>query len=397
MASRSIRNALMAEFQRSPAGKLLRAASQVSRFGLRSGGGNLDRLLSGGVKRLLSMTASQRLRHAMGTEFGDLIQTVEKYRRGPQASKATIDLFLEALGPAGDLLRSMVDAGIGKQKGLPGQLNLMATILEAHGYTVTPGVTGKKGRLSEDILQQAIAQIEEEGGRVFRRGEEAGAGPIARLPRAELGLPYGISPTTAGGKPRKVVEVPTPSGRKRYPVDHPIITGQMIQTPNSTNVWAVGYDIESNYLYVRFRHVDHGGTTGAKSGGPGAMYRYAHVMPDEFEKLYKVHQFGNKVGPGAHSPGTFVWEHLRVRGTIHAHQKDYELVGVMHDYVPRKATISSTGRDVFQQRTVQTTRGRYVTSRDTQVVSNRSFGSNRSPVTGRPNEPNRAAPNTGRV
>lgn len=400
MASRAIRNALMAEFTKSPAGKLLSAATQVSRYGMRSGGSNVDRLLSGGIKKLQSMSPTQRLRHAMGTEFGDLVHTVEKYARGGTADKATIDLFLEALGPAGDLMRSLVAAGIGKQKGLPGQLNMMATILEAHGYKVTPAVQGPKGRLSEDVLRQAIAQIEEEGGRVFRGGEEAG--PRAR-PRPETDLPYGISRTTAAGKPRKVVDVPTPSGRKRYPVDHPIVTGQMIRTPNSTNVWAVGYDIESNYLYVRFRHTDHGGTTGARSGGPGSMYRYAHVMPDEFDKLYRVHSFGDKEGPGVNSPGTFIWEHLRVRGTLHAHKKDYELVGIMHDYVPRKATLSErSGLEVFQQRTVQTGRGRFVTSRATEdapdVYSqwNRNMRSNRNPVTGRPNTPNRAAPNTGR-
>jgi hypothetical protein len=42
---------------------------------------------------------------------------------------------------------------------------------------------------------------------------------------------------------------------------------------------------------------------------------------------------------GGDGPGSWVWDALRIRGTVSGHQKDYELVGIMGNYVPRKATV----------------------------------------------------------
>ena len=58
----------------------------------------------------------------------------------------------------------------------------------------------------------------------------------------------------------------------------------MVATPNSSNVHSVGYDYESAYLYVRFLGYVRGtrGPDGhALRGGPGSLYRYSNVTPEE--------------------------------------------------------------------------------------------------------------------
>ena len=68
--------------------------------------------------------------------------------------------------------------------------------------------------------------------------------------------------------------------------------------------------------------------------GPGPLYRYDGVSPDAFLSMLT-----------AGSKGTWIWDNLRIRGTVSGHQKDYSLVGIMptpeypEGYVPRKATV----------------------------------------------------------
>jgi hypothetical protein len=155
---------------------------------------------------------------------------------------------------------------------------------------------------------------------------------------------------------------------------HPIVTGEMVRTPSSTSVYAFGYDAAEARLYVRFRKDDqaggrlrNGGKSKAKINGksdrPGPLYRYSGVTPEEFLELLKLKNKG-----GGSGPGKWVWDVLRVRGTVSGHRKDYELTGTVGDYVPRKATAmpSDDGASVDEwlvQRTAQTTGGRTVTSK----------------------------------
>lgn len=126
----------------------------------------------------------------------------------------------------------------------------------------------------------------------------------------------------------------------------------------SSNVFGFQYDYKKKLLYVAFQghqlnqgalsrgRVKRGGrmgrdqnigtpgrtVTGAR-GGRGATYAY-HGVPSKIFDLMRQ----------AASKGKFVWDHLRVRGTIYGHQYRYTLVqgqvqpkngGV---YIPRKAT-----------------------------------------------------------
>jgi hypothetical protein len=134
----------------------------------------------------------------------------------------------------------------------------------------------------------------------------------------------------------------------------------MVLTPNSTNIYSVGYDVGSFYLYVRFLD-----SRDAKRSGPGALSRYAGVTPQEFLGLYRVRSGGGGQG-GRSTPGTWLWTHLRIRGTLSGHKKDYELVGVIGNYVPRKATLVPEG-EAFIRRTVRTLEGKTIRS----VLDNR--------------------------
>ena len=45
----------------------------------------------------------------------------------------------------------------------------------------------------------------------------------------------------------------TSTGSRKFPPNHPIVTGDMVPTPGSTNVYEFGYDAPNHYLYVRFK------------------------------------------------------------------------------------------------------------------------------------------------
>ncbi len=131
----------------------------------------------------------------------------------------------------------------------------------------------------------------------------------------------------------------------------------MVPTPGSDNVYEFGYDAEHAYLYVRFKKglAPH---EQARPNAPGSLYRYAGVTPDEFLSLYKTRNGGT---------GEWVWDHLRIRGTVSGHQKDYELVGIMDTYVPRKATVKRNEKGVLEEwfipRTVRSETGKLLKSR----------------------------------
>lgn len=151
--------------------------------------------------------------------------------------------------------------------------------------------------------------------------------------------------------------------------------GPEILTPASTNVYSFSYVREGGQrlgtLYVTFKAhtvnpvgVTHGveagtgrrkasrkqllgkrgQTVGGKTGGRGAMYAYYKVPPSVYTKLLAVKGAGNQQGPGVKSPGTGVWDMLRVRGTVWGHKYQYGLVQgqvtpqVGGVYIPRKAT-----------------------------------------------------------
>ena len=139
------------------------------------------------------------------------------------------------------------------------------------------------------------------------------------------------------------------------------IISNMIQTPESSNVYAYTYDPHQAILYVQYKapgtptkytpqvSTCTGDTykMGHRQHTPGPMYAYgsrARPVPEEVFNEMKA----------STSKGEFVWQRLRVCGSLWAHQVPYTLVtpsmagGVV--YTPRKAT-----RHGFRVRTVPTT------------------------------------------
>jgi len=121
--------------------------------------------------------------------------------------------------------------------------------------------------------------------------------------------------------------------------DNPLFTGEMIPV-TSSNVHSIGFVLDgmaqgqssqgnllrnqTGTLLIRFLE-DQGG--GVKSG-PGPLYEYQDVPASLFI------EFQN-----AASKGTFIWDNIRVRGTVSGHKFAYDFAGSPNGYIPRQAAV----------------------------------------------------------
>ena len=139
------------------------------------------------------------------------------------------------------------------------------------------------------------------------------------------------------------------------------VFSRWIETPESSNVWGYQYDTAAKILYVSY-----------KAPGKSVSYRENQVNLCT-GKTYKmgerphiqgpVYAYGSAARPvpesvfremqSASSKGQFVWDRLRICGSIWRHQYPYTLVSPSlagnRLYVPRKAS-----RNGFRVRTVPT-------------------------------------------
>ena len=186
-------------------------------------------------------------------------------------------------------------------------------------------------------------------------------------------------------RPTKTVQLPMSTGKyKRFDRTHPVVTGEMVKAGRSTNVHSFGYKLDSWTLFVRFW------AGAAKNKHAGPLYSYFQVEPEKFLEMYRVRGAGDRHTPGVKSPGTFVWERLRILGTVSGHQVDYKLTGVARGYVPRKAVFTGV-QEEYRARTFKTVKGDVLHSTlDPGPVGwGGRGGVNRG-------TPNRGRPNTGR-
>lgn len=121
--------------------------------------------------------------------------------------------------------------------------------------------------------------------------------------------------------------------------DDPIYRGEMMSV-SSSNVHSIGYQYNDaspskGTLLVRYRQKRADG-----SSGPGPPYEYYGVHPAVFDTFRR-----------AASKGRFVWDRLRVRGTLSGHRYQYKLVGFVNGYVPRQA-VRYGNNEYFVQRQV---------------------------------------------
>lgn len=364
-----------------------RLVGQVEKA-VRSGGGS-------SLTRILNTTPggfdpSQLTKQMRGT---DMLQTAkvlaEHYAKGG-ASRKAVDLILGDMGPGGRVMADLVKRGGGKSAGgEQQQLSFMQNLLEAFGissHEVKKKPTGsrtsamkaqrgrRKGReRAKEWLASMGYPVEGEPDDPVQaaRKKKQAEPPI---------LPQGKSSTTAKGTPRRYVDLKVGGRNKRYPIDHPIVTGAMLPAAGSSNVHSFGYDIDTTTLYIRFLQDEGYG----RKGGKGPLYAYFHVQPPLFTKMM-----------AAVSKGKFIWKHIRIEKTISGHRFGYKLVGVEKGYVPRKATVQRVGdrlTEVLAERQVLTTGGTLMKSRPG-TLNPYSSGAPKPPNRG---TPNRATPNRGR-
>ncbi len=370
-----------AEFERSAAGIVMRQGDAAMR-GRTFDPGKLSKALSR-VKRYAGQP-HRLIREAIGTDMGELTAELAKYARNPKAA-TEIDKFLDELGPAGKAIKAILGPVAGGQTGSSRSMTAAMNMVRSVGSEILPDLKVKSGPEFDRALE-SVQQWAEAHGYELMPTKKRGKGKFDET------AGFLSEPAKPKGRQRKTVDVPMGNGgTKRFPRDHPVVSGEFIKAPSSTNVYSFGYDYQSAILYVRFLAGHEG-----RRDGPGPMYSYSMVTPEEFLQLYKVKN-GHSGEGGRSTPGTWVWDTLRIRGTISGHQKDYALVGVMNKYVPRKATVHPELGEIFVERRVKTLNGKW-------LRSNRPHGEvARSRLTnviqaGNVNRgaPNRGVPNTGR-
>jgi hypothetical protein len=178
----------------------------------------------------------------------------------------------------------------------------------------------------------------------------------------------------------QTVELKTSNFRARYRLTDPEITGKM-EPVTSSNVHSIGLKLNLKFplkseLHIRFLQ---GGNSG-KVAGP--LYAYRNFHPTLFRRFLI-----------ANSKGKFVWDEIRIRGTVAGSQYQYTLIGVTGGNVPRRAMIIN-GIQILKRRKKTSTDG---TKTVQSKLQSKVIGPYR-PKSSRPNvgNPNRARPNRGR-
>lgn len=301
-------------WQQTPIGQAVRLAQRAGRGTMPTGVARLATALRGGM----AMGPSGILAAALGADLGSVAGLVARYARGSMEEQELLDAFFDTLGPLGDVLKHLLAPDRHRPPGgLVGrQIQAAIDFLESYGYDVIPP-----------------ADWRTEG----------------RWPIAEEELPTGVEREPG----RRTVDVPMAGGPpRRLPPDHPLLSGDFQHAPGSSNVHSYAYDYDSATLYVRFL----GRSEGGSRTGPGPLYSYTNVEPERFLELER-----------APSKGRWVWDHLRVRGTISGHQYDYQLLAVVGGYVPRKATLTPQG-EAYMPRTLRVPGGQWLRSRRPEQV-----------------------------
>jgi hypothetical protein len=260
------------------------------------------------------------------SDFGGVLREVQRYTRQGGAAGKVIAEMLGTLGPLGKLIHLV--AGTPRNSGrseLNRDIQSALQFLDA----VEPGALSTPGRRSARSSMPATgsiaAQIEAAKEFLETQGYEVTApAELAREAQRPL-YPGGVSRETARGTDRKVVDLDVDGVKRRFPVTHPIVTGDYVQC-QSSNVHSFAYQYDKSRLMVRYH-------PSAETGrGKGTLYAYENVPARKFLAMLD-----------SPSKGAWLWDNVRIRGTVSGHQHDYTLVAVAGGYVPRKATYTLQG------------------------------------------------------
>jgi len=303
-------------------------------------------------RRLADAVRSAGGRVPVASQLLDLASTAGRLAEGFR--KSMLNQTLEALGTPGHLIQSWL-------RGREGALSLRPLRETVDQAMRILGQFGQ-GIDGEGDDGRPMSPEEAGGRRTFTRrplrqipipGVTPGAPSNPYAPMTPAGPAPNSSPSPAGsGSGNRLPPVPPPpdpnsphrnvrilpDGRleirgpgyhRILAADDPVITGQMMRVASS-NVYAIGFEFNfdeplRSKLIIRYKQNDRRGS-GRNVGGP--TYEYFDVHPDWFQDLVDT---GSK--------GSWVWDHLRIRGTVAGHQYAYNLTRIAQGYLPRRAMV----------------------------------------------------------
>lgn len=361
LAASAIRQQARREFARSEVGQMMAGIRRM-----KNAASNPERAV---LQYVAGSRGGQLMRQLKNSAtVGGVSQMIERYGKNA-LTRMALNEILNSLGPLGTVVRAVMNvSGYGpsgghhgvRQSMLQRELRAAMGLLKAYGYEVTPPKGRRDAKDNKRAVEVAKKILTEQGynvlpptsqwtvddaNRVIAQAQAVlkarGQAVPPEIAEQELhdqfpqlegrGLPFGISPTTSRGDQRKVIDVDMGRGKgsRRLPVDHPAVTGQRILTKQSSNVYSYRYDLEAQMLWVRYRAPGPADSEGGRAFVPGPLYEYRNVNLGEYMALMK-----------APSKGTWVWDNLRVRGTVAGYRKPYKLAGVTMGYVPRHARLA---------------------------------------------------------
>lgn len=399
-ASAAARDIARRNFQRSALGRLTRDIDRAAR--------------RGGLSPSEVRQYSRRLEQITGPQVaGDILRSmlgpdVMRYARESGVGGA-FDEFFKALGPVGRLIKSMIRPGSrsGGKVSLGRELAAAAGLLRKFGWAIIPrkGITRKQQEEMAELLR-GMGWTVEEPKEPAPPGSPQAAAESTSGRGSTGGTVTGMTPSgakitkpasTAG--PRRSIDVDLGGSKVKnpFPKTGPLYTGEMVPVVSS-NVHSIGFRLDANdsvadlqvskgTLLIRFLGTGQKG----KRTGPGPLYEYFDVPARLFMEFLR-----------AASKGKFVWDNVRVRGSVSGHKFSYDLALLEPGtgYVPRQAGLKRGEHgEWFLRRRWKDAAGNVFTSRlpERQV---RLSGPNRGPApAGGINSlkivPNRGRPNRG--
>ena len=314
--AKALQAAARREFQSTTLGKLV---------------GEVDSVVSGrATQAKMERLARQAKRVSRGGALGELArrndyaemaQGVSKYAKGALKDQLLNALF-EAAGPVGGIIKALFRPSRQRLATVERELSAAADLLTAFGFSVSPTKPGRPSRMADprDAAAQA-QQLLESLGYTVTAPDAQKAPPQA--PR-ERQAPQRSKPPRQRPRATDKITIKLGGRIRHLSPNDPIVSQEMVMV-QSSNVHSIGIRLDpsglgdSHILLVRFL---------ADGGGPGSLYEYFGIPI----KLWDSFML-------ARSKGTFVWDHIRIRGTISGHKYQYDLAGISGGYVPRRAKL----------------------------------------------------------
>ena len=274
---------------------------------VREGSANVRSIMQAGhnMRQIAGQEATRELMDQMG--LGNSWAMIERY-----AGKDAWKKIVGQLGSVGKILKSLSEGNTKDQPvGVGRELEAAANLLKAFGY----GVIKPSGNVSiapqhaelRPEVQEAVIRQQKLQERISQR--------LKPLP----GWP--------GTSNQGVTVQPHPLPIFKKEEDFPVLMQTEMIPVSSSNVHSIGFRYDTadiGTLLVRYLASLPDGVR----AGPGSLYEYFKVPSILFERFKQ-----------AASKGKFVWDNLRIRGTVSGHKFSYDLTGITQEYVPRRAQL----------------------------------------------------------